>query len=100
MSQNKLKHLSPPHCFTQAREYNTRTNPLPLLHTGEKDPFPLLHTGKRVIIGSLGMENLTQHLIPSRVLKQGKTLLTCNIGELLIANKIHTTTSCLKNKVS
>jgi len=35
-SRNKLKHLSLPHYFTQARGYNTRTNPLPLLHTGKK----------------------------------------------------------------
>jgi len=74
-SQNKVKHLSAPHYFTQAREDNTRTNPLPLLHTGEEDPFPLLHTGERVIIRSLSTENLTQPLIPPRVFKKGKTLL-------------------------
>jgi len=57
-SQNNEKHLSPPHCFTQARGYNTRTNPLPLFHTGEEDPFPLFHTGERVSTGLLGTENL------------------------------------------
>jgi len=98
-SRNKAKHLSSPHCFAQAREYNTQINLLPLLHTGKKDPFPLLHTGEKVITGSLGTENLTQHLIPPRFFKQGKTLPICNTWELQIANKIHTTTSCLKNKV-
>jgi len=48
-SRNKANHLSSPHCFEQVRKYNTRTNPLPLLHTSEKDPFPLLHTSERVI---------------------------------------------------
>jgi len=71
-SRNKVKHLSPPHCFTQARGYNTWTNPLPLLHTGEEDPFPLLHTGERVFTGFLCTKNLTQHLIPPRSFKQGK----------------------------
>jgi len=73
-SRNKVKLLSLPHCFTQVRGYNTRTNPLPLLHIGEDDPFPLLHTSERVTTGFLGMENLTQHLIPTKVFKQGKTL--------------------------
>jgi len=63
MSRNKVKHLSPSHCFTQAREYNTQMNPLPRLHTGVEDPFPLLHIGERVFTGSLGTVNLTQHLI-------------------------------------
>jgi len=71
-SRNKVKHFSPLHCFTQARGYNTRTNPLSLLHIGEKDPFPLLHTGERVFTRFLGMENLTQHLIPLRVLNKVK----------------------------
>jgi len=95
-SQNKAKHLSSHHCFAQTREYNTRTNPLPLLHTGEEDPFPLLHTGEREITGSLGTENLTQHLIS---LQASKTFPTCNTLELQIANKIQTTTSCMGNKV-
>jgi len=59
MSRNKAKHLSLSHCFTQAKEYNTQTNPLPLLHTGEDDSFPLLHTGERVFTRSLGTKNLT-----------------------------------------
>jgi len=84
--QNKVKHLSPLHYFTQARGYNTWTNPLPLLHTGEEDPFPLLHTGKRVFIGLLGTENLTQHLIPPRALQARQTLPTYNTWELPIAN--------------
>jgi len=67
-----VKHFFSPLCFAQAREYNTRTNPLPLLHTSGDDHFPLLHTGERVIIGSLGAENLTQHLIPPRLFKQDK----------------------------
>jgi len=71
-SRNKIKHLSPPHCFTQARGYNTRTNHLPLVHTGEEDPFPLLHTGERVFTGFLGVKNLTQYLIPPRVLNKAK----------------------------
>jgi len=61
-SRNKEKHLSPPHCFTQVRGYNTRTNPLPLLHTGE-----------RVFTGFLGTENLTQHLISSSILNKANT---------------------------
>jgi len=85
-SRNKEKHLSPPHCFTQARGYHTRTNHLPLLHTGEKDPFPLLHTGERVFTRFLGTENLTQHLIPPRVLQARQTLPTCNTWELRISN--------------
>jgi len=97
-SWNKVKYFSPPYCFTQVREYNTRTNPLPLLHAGEEDPFPLLHTGERVFIGSLGMENLTQHLIPPRVFKKGKTLSTCIGLELQIANKTHTISSCMENE--
>jgi len=71
-SRNKVKHLSLLHCLTQARGYNTRTNPLPLLHTGKEDPFPLLHTSERVFTGFLGTENLIQHLIPTRAFKQGK----------------------------
>jgi len=98
-SRNKAKHLSPTHFFTQAREYNTWTNSLPLLHTSEEGPFPLLHTSERVFTGSLGMKNLTQHLIPTRVFKQGKTLPTCNTWGLHITNKIHTITSCMENKV-
>jgi len=47
--------------FTQARRYNTRTNPLPLLNTSEEDPFPVLHTGEKVFTRFLGTENLTQH---------------------------------------
>jgi len=81
-SQNKVKHLSPTYCFTKAREYNTRTNPLPLVHTGEEDTFPLLHIGERVFTGFLGMENLTQHLIPPRAFKQSKILSICNTSEL------------------
>jgi len=73
-----VKHISPPHYFTQARGYNTRINPLPLLHTGEEDPFPLLHTGERVSIGLIGTENLTQHLIPPRALQARETLPTYN----------------------
>jgi len=69
-SRNKMKHISPSHYFTQARGYNTQTNLLILLHTGENDPFPLLHTGKRVFTGFLGTENLTQHSIPTRAFKQ------------------------------
>jgi len=99
-SQNKVKHLSPPHCFTQVRGYNTRTNHLPLLHTGEEDPFPLLHTGEIVFTGFLCTENLTQHLIPPRVFKQIKILSTCNTWRFLITNQIHTITLCLKNKIS
>jgi len=98
-SRNKEKHLSSPYCFVQAREYNTHTNPLPLLHISEEDPFSLVHTGKRVITSSLGTKNLTQHLIPPRVFKQGKTLPTCTTWESQIANKIHTTTSYMGNKV-
>jgi len=91
-SQNKAKHLSPPHCFTQAREYNTQTNPLLLLHTGEDDPFPLLHTSERVFTGSLGTKNLTQHLISPRFFNQEITLPTYNIRNLKIPNQIHTIT--------
>jgi len=98
-SQNKVKHFFPPHYFTQAREYNTQTNPLPLFHTGKEDPFPLLHTDERVFIRSLSAKNLIQHLIPPKLFKQGKTLPTCNTWELHITNKIHNTTSCLGNKV-
>jgi len=97
--QNKTKNLSSPHCFAQMRKYNTQTIPLPLLHIGNEDPFPLLDTCERVRAGSLGMENLTQHLIPPKLFKQGKTLPICNTWELHIANKIYTTTSCLENKV-
>ena len=97
-SRNKVKVLFPSHFFKQAREYNTQTNPLPLLHTGEKDPFPLLHIGERVFTRSRGTKNLTQHLIPPRAFKQGKTLSTCNISELQIANKIQTITSCITIK--
>jgi len=99
MSRNKVKHFSPPYCFTQTREYNTRTNPLPLLHTSEEYPFPLLHTSERVFTGSLGTENLTQHLIPPKSFKKGKILSTCNTSELQIANEIHIITSCMENKV-
>ena len=87
MSRNKVKHLSPPHCFTQARQYNTRTIPLPLVHTGEEDPFPLLHTGERVFTEFLGTENLTQHLIPPRAFKQNKILSICNTSELQICQQ-------------
>jgi len=78
-SRNKVKHLSPLHYFTQAREYNTQTNPLSLLHIGE-----------RVITGSLSTKNLIQHLTPTRVFKQGKTLPICNTWRLHIVNQIHT----------
>ena len=71
-SRNKVKHLSLPHCFTQAREYNTRTNPLPLLHIGEENPFPLLHTSERVFTRFLDTKNLTQHLIPPRTFNKAK----------------------------
>jgi len=98
-SRNKVKHLSPLHCFTQPKGYNTRTNPLPLLHTGEEDPFPLLHTSERVFTGFLGMENLAQHLIPARTFKHDKTLSTCNTSEFTDCHKFHTITSCMGNNV-
>ena len=99
MSRNKEKHLSPPHYFTQARGYNTRTNPLPLLHIGEEDPFPLLHTGERVFTRFLGTENLTQHLISPRAFDKTKHSQHPNTCEYHIAIQVYTITSCLKNKV-
>ena len=60
-SRNKVKHLSPFHYFTKARGYNTRTNPIPLLHICEI-----------VFTGFLGTKNLTQHLILPRALQARK----------------------------
>ena len=65
MSQNKVKHFSLPHYFTQVRGYNTRTNPLPLLHTGEEDPFPLLHTDERITIPRYEKPHTTLNFIKS-----------------------------------
>jgi len=99
-SRNKTKHLSYPPLLCIGKSVQHSDQSSTTASHKQRWPFSIASHRQKCLHWVSRYEKPHTTLISTRVFKQGKTLLTCNTWGLHIANKIHTITSCMWNKVS